>query len=177
MIMNLDYYVFGGINQFVGEYFWLDALGIFFAQYFEYVLIFCLILFLFKNFKKNARMLIESFFAAVLAKEIFVDIIRQLTPRMRPFVENHVKLLIEHPITPAFPSAHAAFYFAIATTVYLYNKHNKKTGILFLISAFLIAIARVFTGVHWPSDVFVGSLLGIISALIVNRIGRELKKD
>ena len=172
--MNLDSYLFGGINQFAGEYLWLDALGIFFAQYFEYILIFCLILFLFKNFRKYARMLIESFFAAVLAKEIFVDIIRQLTPRTRPFVENHVKLLIEHPITAAFPSAHAAFYFAIATIVYLYNK---KAGILFLISASLIAIARVFTGVHWPSDILVGSLLGIISALIVNRVGRELKKD
>lgn len=171
--MNLDIYLFTGINNFVGKYLWLDTLGIFLAQYFEYILLFVLALFLFKNFKRYLEMVVESFFAAILAKEIFVDIIRQLIPRARPFV-NGFKLLIYHPVTAAFPSAHAAFYFAIATIIYLYNK---KTGILFLFSAFLIVIARVFTGVHWPSDIFVGSLLGIISALIVNRVGKELKKD
>jgi len=172
--MNLDFYLFGTINEFAGEHLWLDTLGIFFAQYFEYALIFCLAAFLLLNFKKYIFMVLESLFAAVLAKEIFVDIIRQLVPRARPFVENQVNLLIKHPITPSFPSAHAAFYFALSTIVYLYNK---KAGLLFLISAFLISVARVFTGVHWPIDIITGALIGVVSALIVYRVTGKLEKD
>ncbi|MFH0859561.1 MAG: phosphatase PAP2 family protein [Patescibacteria group bacterium] len=170
--MNLDIYFFTGINNFVGKSLWLDTLGIFLAQYFEYILIFILFLFLFKNFKRYSKMIGESFFAAILAKEIFVDIIRQLIPRVRPFI-NGFKLLIYHPVTAAFPSAHAAVYFAIATIVYL---HNKKAGSVFLFCASLIAIARVYVGVHWPSDIVVGALIGTFSAIVVNRISKEFKK-
>lgn len=172
--MSLDLYLFGTINELAGKHLWLDTLGIFFAQYFEYVLIVSLAVFLLLNFRKYVFMVLESLFAAVLAKEIFVDIIRQLIPKTRPFVENQVNLLIEHPITPTFPSAHAAFYFALSTIIFFYNK---KAGLLFLISAFLISIARVFAGVHWPLDIFIGALIGIISALIVSKVAKKLKKD
>lgn len=171
--MNLDFYLFGGINNFAGKYLWLDTVGIFFAQYFEYILIFFLILFLLKDFKKYLPVIIQAFFGAVLAKEFFVDIIRQILPKPRPFVENNIYLLIDHTITPTFPSAHAAFYFAIATIVYLYNK---KAGPLFLLAASLISIARVFSGVHWPLDIIAGALIGIFSALLVNQSFRNLLK-
>lgn len=173
--MNLDFYLFGRINNFAGKHLWLDTIGIFFAQYFEYILIFFLILFLLKDFKKYLPTVIQAFFGAVLAKEIFVDIIRQILPKPRPFVENNIYLLIDHTITPTFPSAHAAFYFAIATIIYLYNK---KAGLLFLLGAFLISIARVFSGVHWPLDIIAGALVGIFSGLVVNRVAKEfLKKE
>jgi undecaprenyl-diphosphatase len=168
--MNLDLFLFQQINDFAGRYVWLDTLAIFFAQYFEWILLFCLILFLVKNFKKNLKMIIEAFFGAILAKEIFVDIIRQMFFRSRPFVENQIHSLIEHAVTSAFPSAHAAFYFAIGTIVYLYKK---KAGFFFLLAAFFISLARVFAGLHWPSDILVGSLIGILSALIVNKVSKE----
>jgi len=171
--MNLDFYLLKEINSFAGRHLWLDTAAIFFAQYFEYILIFLLILFLVKNFKKYYRMVLEAFFGAILAKEIFVDIIRQLFSRPRPFVENQIYLLIDHPITPAFPSAHAAFYFAIAAIVYLYNK---KAGLVFFLAAFLISIARVFSGVHWPSDILAGAAIGIFSALTVNRVAKQFPK-
>jgi undecaprenyl-diphosphatase len=170
--MNFDIYIFSLINDLVGKNLWLDTLGIFFAQYLEYILIFVLILFLLKNFQRYLKMISESFFAAVLAKEIFVDMIRQLSPRLRPFHEGF-KILIYHPVTASFPSAHSAFYFAIATIVYLYNK---KAGLIFLFCAFLIAIARVYVGVHWPSDIIVGALVGILSAIMVHKFTKELNK-
>ena len=172
--MNLDFYLFGQINRFAGKYFWLDTLTIFFAQYFEYVFIFLLILFLARNFREYIYMIVEAFFAAILAKEIFVDIIRQLWPKVRPFVEKQIYLLIQHPVTASFPSAHAAFYFAIATTIYFYHK---KAGLVFLISALLISIARVFSGVHWLSDILVGSLIGVFSAFIVRKVAKEIYKE
>ena len=168
--MNLDLFLFEEINNFAGKYLCLDTAGIFFAQYFEYILIFFLILFLVKNFKKYFQMVVKALGAAILARGVFVNLIRQFLSRPRPFVGNQIYLLIDHSNTPAFPSGHAAFYFAIATIVYLYNK---KVGLVFFLAAFLISVARVFSGIHWPSDILVGSLLGIFSALIVNRIAKE----
>ena len=168
--MNLDFYIFQQINNLAGESICLDALAIFFAQYFEWILLFFLFLFLLKNFPKNIKIAMEAFFGAILAKEIFVDIIRHLLPRPRPFVQDQIYSLIEHAVTPSFPSAHAALYFALGTSLYLYNK---KAGLLFLLAAFLISLARVFAGVHWPSDIIAGALIGAFSALTINKVSKK----
>lgn len=172
--MNLDFQIFERVNGLAGKYLWLDVSAIFFGKYFGYFLILLLISFLIKNSKKYSPMVLQAFFGAVLAKEIFVDILHQILKKPRPFVDNQIYLLIEHETTPAFPSAHAAFYFAMATVVYL---HDKKIGLPFFLASFLIVLGRVLSGVHWPSDIIAGSLIGIFSALLVNRAAKELFKD
>ncbi|PIS40247.1 MAG: hypothetical protein COT32_00660 [Candidatus Nealsonbacteria bacterium CG08_land_8_20_14_0_20_36_22] len=155
----MDLYLFQLINQFAGKWFWLDSLGVFFAKYFEYVLVFCLILFLFLNFKKRWRIIVQALLSAVLARLVIVNFIRCLWQRPRPFIENNINLLLDYPNKASFPSGHAAFYFAISTIVFLYNK---KAGVLFFIASFLISLARVFVGIHWPSDILVGAFIGIL---------------
>jgi len=161
----MDLFIFQKINQLALKWLWLDTIAIFFAKYFEYVLIFCLFLFLIKNFKKYWPMVIQALLAAILARFVIVEIIRYLLPRSRPFVENHVNPLIPYnQYESSFPSGHAAFYFAIATIVYCYNK---KAGILFFTGSFLITIARVFSGLHWLSDIIVGALIGLFSGWLI----------
>lgn len=163
--MNIDLYIFQQINQFAGKFVCLDGLAVFFAKYFEYILILFLLSFLVKNFKKYWPMIIQGFLSAVLARFVIVDFIRWLWLRPRPFVGNHINLLFSYnSAEPSFPSGHAAFYLAIATIVYAYNK---KAGVLFYIASFLIAIARVFSGIHWPSDILVGALIGIFSGWLI----------
>ena len=64
-------------------------------------------------------------------------------------------------------------FFAIAMAVYFFNK---KLGIVFFISAVVIGVARIFIGVHWPSDVLGGAVIGIISGIIVDKIIIKSKK-
>lgn len=160
----MDLFIFQKINQLALKYLWLDTLAIFFAKYFGYILIFLLLLFLIKNFKKYWQIVTLSFLSAILARFIIVDIVRWFFDRPRPFVENHVNLLLDRVNQSAFPSGHAAFFFAIAMVIYLYNK---KAGLLFFIASLLITIARVFTGVHWPLDILAGVIIGILSAFLV----------
>ncbi|MBZ9577480.1 phosphatase PAP2 family protein [Patescibacteria group bacterium] len=161
----MDLYLFQQINQFAGRWLWLDTLGIYLAEYFEYVVVFCLLLFLLK-LKKYWKMVFQAIISAVLARFIVVELIRWLWSRSRPFVENNVNLLLTHN-KASFPSGHAAFFFALSFIVYL---HNKKIGILFFIASFLICLARIFTGIHWPTDILAGAFIGILSGWLLYKI-------
>lgn len=169
--MNLDLYIFNLINWFAGKWAWLDYLGMFFAQYFEYFLWLCLLLFLVVSFKKYWRMVLEAVIAAVLTRFVLTAIIRWLWFRPRPFVAlNFIPLINQSAKEASFPSGHASFYFALSTIVYCYNK---KAGILFYIGSFLIVIARVFVGIHWPLDILAGAVLGVLTGWILNWLFRK----
>ena len=177
----IDYLIFQKINSLAGKSVCIDSLGIFFAEYLGYFLVAILFLFLLKNLKKYRPMAVKGLISAFFARFGITELIRFLWDRSRPFVENGfdklttspVSLLLNHPATSSFPSGHAAFYFGLSTIVYFYNK---KLGILFLISSSLISISRVFVGVHWPSDILVGAVIGIFSGWMVKKISEKFKK-
>lgn len=163
----IDFVIFSKINSFAGKYVCLDFFAIFCAEYLGYFLIVILFLLLLKDFKKYWPMTLKGLGAAILARFGIVELIRFLWERPRPFIENHVNLIINHINSSSFPSGHAAFFFALSTVVYFYNK---KTGTLFFIASFLISISRVFCGIHWPSDIIAGALIGIFSGWLVNHL-------
>ncbi len=169
--MNIDLYLFQYINGFAGKSVCLDSLAIFFAEYLQYFLIAALFVFLLKNFKKYLPMVMGGLAAAVLARFGIAEIIRFFWHRARPFVENNVSLLFNHENSYSFPSGHAAFFFALSAVIYHYNK---KTGILFFIASLLVSISRVFCGVHWPSDILGGIIVGVFSAWLVLLLGRRM---
>jgi len=174
----LDYSIFQKINQFAGRWYFLDSLGIFFAKYLGYFLIFFILLFLFKNFKKYWSMVTQGFLAGILARFGFTELIRFFWPKLRPFVENHINLLLGHSASSSFPSGHAAFFFALSTVVLFYNKKVYPlpkfwwgAGFFFFLASFLISISRVFVGIHWPSDILAGAIIGIFSGWLIILLG------
>jgi len=169
--MNIDLYLFNFVNQFAGKWAWLDYLGIFFAKYFEYALWLCLLLFLIFNLKKYWRMVVLALISGGVSRFIVGSLIRFLWFRQRPFVaENFIPLINQSPKEASFPSGHATFFFAFSIIVYFYNK---KAGILFFIASFLIVISRVYVGIHWPSDILAGAVLGILMGYILNWLFRN----
>lgn len=161
--MEIDFYLFEKINQFALKSIWLDTFSIFFAKYLGYILVFFLFLLVLKNFKKYFSLFVSSLSIALFSRFVIVEIIRFFFPRERPFVQNHVNLLIDHLNQPAFPSGHAAFFFALSTVVYL---ENKKLGLIFFILSSFLSFFRIFCGVHWPSDIIFGALIGIICGFL-----------
>lgn len=173
--MNLDLKLFQILNQYASQYVFIDKLAVFFVEYFQYVVVFLLFLFLLKDFKKYLKMVVTALFAAIFGRFFITEIIRYLLPRVRPFVTYHVNLLVAHnPNEPSFPSGHAAFFFALSTVVYFYNK---KAGVLFFIASFLISISRVFAGIHWPSDILVGAIVGFFSGWLIFKLSQKLFKS
>ena len=163
----MDFLVFKIINGLADKWVWLDKLAIFFAKYFGWILILSLILFLLKNFKKNLKPVLKIVLAALFSRFVIAELIRFFWYRPRPFLIFETNLLITHPATASFPSGHAAFFFALATGVYFLNK---KAGIFFFFSGILIGLSRIFCGLHWPSDILAGALLGIILVLLLRTL-------
>ena len=64
----------------------------------------------------------------------------------------------------SFPSDHAALFFALATGIFVCSR---PMGVLaFLHAFFIIGLPRVYLGIHYPTDVIVGALMGSITAYL-----------
>jgi undecaprenyl-diphosphatase len=95
---------------------------------------------------------------------LLVQPISNAVERQRPFVAHpHAELLISHARDPGFPSDHATGAFAMAMGLWLYDR---TIGAIAFVLAAIVAFARVYVGVHYPSDVVGGALIGIAVALL-----------
>jgi undecaprenyl-diphosphatase len=173
--MNIDYSISHFLNQFTGKSFCFDKLLFFFAEYFQFFIVFILLLFLVVNYRKYLKMVIGALAAAIVTRLGFAEIIRFLVPRSRPFVvDKSINLLVpQNPAEPSFPSGHASFFFALAAVVYFYNK---KAGAIFFVFAFFISISRVFAGLHWFTDILAGAVVGIFTGWLVFVLSKRFIK-
>jgi len=93
----------------------------------------------------------------------------QLLPRARPSnLEFSIPLENLHGST-SFPSGHATTSFAVATVVcWCHGKGQKGTWAVWtLVWAVLVALSRIYVGVHYPSDVVAAGLLGLATGSLV----------
>ncbi|OGZ26911.1 MAG: hypothetical protein A2365_02135 [Candidatus Nealsonbacteria bacterium RIFOXYB1_FULL_40_15] len=164
--------LFNLINSYALRWYWLDVLAVFFASYFEYAVIASLLIFLAVNYSKYLRVVALSVFSAVFARA-FIEIIYFAYKTTRPFAVREVSQLVSHSLYNSFPSGHSTFFFALAAIIFLYNK---KAGILYFLFAFLISLARVFSGIHWPVDILGGASIGIFLALALNSAYKRISK-
>jgi len=177
--LSLDYTIFQLINNFAGRWPMLDWLGIFSASYLQYVVGAGLLIFWFwrksrEERLKNLSVAGVAISAIILSRLVFTEIIRWLWFRPRPFVDHTVNLLIAHGSAGSFPSGHAAFFFALAMAVYLFEKKlfperapqlrgSRRVGICLFVVAILISIARAYVGVHYPLDILAGAVVGLLA--------------
>ncbi len=89
--------------------------------------------------------------------------------RQRPLLDGVplIRQLHRQPVTTSFPSGHAASAAAFATGVAL---ESPRWGAAVAPLAAAVAFSRVYTGVHYPSDVLVGAALGVGSAFAVRGV-------
>jgi undecaprenyl-diphosphatase len=88
--------------------------------------------------------------------------VKLLVKRPRPVLEG-LPPLGGAPSSLSFPSAHALSSFAVAVAMFRVDPATAGA----LVVALAISLGRPYLGMHYPSDVAVGALLGIILGLIV----------
>ncbi|MFJ3923965.1 bifunctional phosphatase PAP2/diacylglycerol kinase family protein [Streptomyces sp. NPDC090022] len=95
--------------------------------------------------------------------------------RPRPVLDGvpAVRQLATQPMTTSFPSGHAASAFAFAAGLAL---DHPGWGVAVAPVAALVAFSRVYTGVHYPSDVLAGAALGVAAGFGVRRLTRVAER-
>jgi len=88
--------------------------------------------------------------------------IKLLVKRPRPVLEG-LPPLGGAPSSLSFPSAHALSSFAVATAMLRVDPATAGA----LVAALAISLCRPYLGMHYPSDVLAGALLGVILGLLV----------
>jgi undecaprenyl-diphosphatase len=91
--------------------------------------------------------------------------IRVLGLSQRPFQTHEVHQLLDHAPGVSLPSDHSTASFAIAIAVWFFV--SAKWGPYFMGFAALIAVSRVFVGVHYPADIVAGALVAMVAGLAV----------
>lgn len=66
----------------------------------------------------------------------------------------------------SFASSHASTAFAFAMSMWLHVRHLYKPVVYLFIWATIVSYSRIYVGVHYPADLVVGALVGILSAWI-----------
>lgn len=96
--------------------------------------------------------------------------------RERPFVTHKDIVKLSNGGGMSFPSGHTSSAFCIATAIALDNKQwYIRTGVFTY--ACLVGYSRVHLGVHYPSDVLAGAVVGMASAYAGKKINTWLNKD
>ncbi len=109
------------------------------------------------NVKKET--VLHALFSCFLSW-LICESIKFIFPTLRPFqIQDILPLTTTVPSDGAFPSTHTAVAVALSITIY---KHDKKVGILYLLLAGMVGVARIFAHVHYPVDIIGGATIGLI---------------
>lgn len=144
----------------------------------------CILFELIRRYKLSAQMFLAL---AVVGLTFFLtdfccsQLIRPMFMRLRPVCEENPVHTLVHAVegyrsnSYGFPSCHASNTFGLATFVWLTFKDRRTTAIIFL-WAIIMSYSRVYLGVHYPGDVIVGAIIGIICGFCVAKIGIFIRK-
>jgi undecaprenyl-diphosphatase len=147
-----------------------------------------LAVFMLANFNgKGAWWIVTALVIAGISDLLSAQVIKELIYRPRPcrdeVMAHQIRFLARYcGQNSSFVSSHASNHFAAATFIFgTLKRFNPKWSLVFLWAA-SICYAQVYVGVHFPSDVLcgalLGSLLGYLAAGFFNRrIGLDLKHN
>lgn len=171
-LLNFDSTWLISWNNFANSSSFWGGLFKFCGQYLIYIVpIFLVVFWFFPHYdSKSKKAGFQALFSAGLAVA-FSNIIGRLINRPRPF-EGNIHELFFHRPTYSFPSDHSAVLFAIAFS--LYFSGYKKLFWIMLLLAIIISLSRIATGIHFPSDIITGAVLGIVSSWIIWLLERPL---
>jgi undecaprenyl-diphosphatase len=124
--------------------------------------------------KESRRAVLEALTAVALSSAVVNIAAKGIAHRQRPTTTVPDSRALEHPSSSSFPSGHSASAAAFSGVM-----GHRLPAIAVPINAVAasVAFSRVYTGVHYPSDVAVGWAMGRIAARVVTLVSRRMYID
>lgn len=171
--MTFDAWVIQMLHDHVGSDF-LDKFFVVITRLGDYGLIWILLAILLMMKKKYRSLGIMVILVLILDVVVVSGLLKTLFNRPRPYMAMNLPILIDPPYGSSFPSGHSSSSISVAAMTYL-NRLKGWQAILVL--ALFIVFSRVYLLVHYPSDVMVGALVGIVNALVVYRLWAKYRQE
>ncbi|GAB1347207.1 phosphatase PAP2 family protein [Cloacibacterium normanense] len=135
--------------------------------------------FLYKNFNKKSLFYILLFVAlGITASDQIANIFKFGFERLRPCHDPSLEGLLREVKCGGkfgFYSAHSSNSFFVATylTILLGKKIKQLPYFLFVWAA-IVAYSRVYLGMHFPGDIIIGAIMGILLALFFGILAKKV---
>lgn len=144
---------------------------VFFSE--KLVFLFPFIIFVFWFWKFSDNLIDQRIFVLKSVIAIFISllismILKFIFYKNRPFLVILNKNFLTHTKTSSFPSNHASFVFTVSFCFLFWFK--KWIGFFLFFLSFLIILARIFFGIHWPFDIIGSFLISLFSCFLSNLI-------
>ena len=173
LILEADRNILLFIQEFL-RFEWLNPIVIFFTHLGDGGAVWILsaaLLLIKKQYRKTGILAATALLIGFLVTNL---LLKNLIMRPRPYdavLELHA-LVMERGWS--FPSGHSTSSMAAGTVMFLRMPHT--TGIPILILAIIICLSRLYVGVHYPTDVICGALVGMFAAVCALQIVERREK-
>lgn len=174
-LLHADYWLMIKINRDWQNSFF-DNTALFLRESITWLPVYVfLLLFVTINFgKKGFWWAISILAMAGISDIVSSHIIKEIFDRPRPcrdeIISTQIRVLAKTcGMNGSFTSSHAANHFAIATFIYYTFRFLGPWWALFFLWAALISYSQVYVGVHYPSDILGGSILGFLIGFLAAR--------
>ncbi|MGN6603543.1 MAG: phosphatase PAP2 family protein [Ginsengibacter sp.] len=143
-------------------------------------LYFFLVVFVTLNFKSRGWIwvlfaILNTAISDTVSSRLIKENFLRLRPCHDPSLVGHIRFLVSYcPVSSSFTSSHAVNHFAAAMFIFTtFRKTISPAWALLFLWAAAISYAQVYVGVHFPFDVFCGTIVGLILGYIQAKIFNE----
>lgn len=149
-------------------------------KFFWFPLYLFIVLFLIVNFgKKGFWVILFMSLTLTLSDQFSSTLVKPIFQRLRPcndaVIQNYVRVLVPCGSGYSFVSSHAANHFAIAIFLgYLFFQKNKWILPIGILWAILVSYSQIYVGLHFPLDVFVGGIFGMMFGFLIARLCKKV---
>ncbi|MGB7968468.1 MAG: undecaprenyl-diphosphatase [Methanobacterium sp.] len=165
MIEQINIALFHLINQYAGINPIFDSIVIFAAEYMPIIVILFMLYLWIRKGDRTHDILLYSIYAGITGL-IINYLIGLVYFHPRPLMLHLGTQLFAYPTDSSFPSDHTTLMVSIALML-IYFRETRIYGVIILILGLIGGFARVFSGIHFPFDIFGSVIVAIISSALI----------